>query len=355
MDGNRRYGRSKLKDPIQGHWLGGQRLVDFVQWCIQCKISCLTVYAFSSENWSRDPNEVNALMTIFVKYAETLQKEALERDIKVRILSTDFNRLSPKVQEAVTQLEAETMHCSSFQLNICLSYGARDDILKACGRIVRDISRGVLQVETQKDSENRESDKEDCHLTDADDAADLKSISKDTSSSELSSLYRYSTMPAMSCDERGFLEGFEESKGSATVQNHGNNNNNSNNNNNNNNDDDDDDDDALFPSFRHQSRHQQREDRTDVDSDSQHSNMSCITGCPIITSDMLQDRLVTAGIPSPDILIRTSGEKRISNFLLWEMAYTELFFVDKYWPELTRNDFDEVLSEYSERQRRFGA
>jgi undecaprenyl diphosphate synthase len=73
---------------LQGHWAGGQTLVDFVQWCIEEGVEILTVYAFSTENWSRDPLEVAALMTIFAKYADSMKVESLSRNVRVRILST---------------------------------------------------------------------------------------------------------------------------------------------------------------------------------------------------------------------------------------------------------------------------
>lgn len=110
MDGNRRFGKKTHHDPIQvrraantpyshynasyydmmqkGHWAGGQTLVDFVQWCIEDGVEILTVYAFSTENWSRDPLEVAALMTIFAKYAESMKCESLSKNVKVRVLST---------------------------------------------------------------------------------------------------------------------------------------------------------------------------------------------------------------------------------------------------------------------------
>lgn len=88
MDGNRRFGRMNHSNPLQGHWNGGQKLIDFVQWCIEDGVSLLTVYAFSTENWNRDPNEVKALMEIFVKYAEKLKTESIARNIRVNIFTT---------------------------------------------------------------------------------------------------------------------------------------------------------------------------------------------------------------------------------------------------------------------------
>lgn len=88
MDGNRRYGRKTHGDPLRGHWIGGQTLVDFVQWCMEDGVEILTVYAFSSENWNRDSIEIETLMSIFSKYSETLLKEAIEKNVKVKVLST---------------------------------------------------------------------------------------------------------------------------------------------------------------------------------------------------------------------------------------------------------------------------
>ena len=73
---------------LQGHWAGGQTLVDFIQWCMQDGLEIATVYAFSTENWNRDPGEVSTLMSIFAKYAESLTTEASTRNVRVRILAT---------------------------------------------------------------------------------------------------------------------------------------------------------------------------------------------------------------------------------------------------------------------------
>lgn len=221
MDGNRRYGRKKLADPIKGHWQGGQTLIDFVQWCMHDNIEVLTVYAFSTENWSRDPEEVSTLMSIFAKYAETFKNEALQKNVRVRVLSTNFEKLPVNVQASVLELERATAICNGFRLNICLSYGGREEIVLACQAISTAVLNNKLQIQN---------------------------ISEATISAELR----------------------------------------------------------------------------------------------------------TIDIPDPDVLIRTSGEMRISNFLLWQLAYSELFFIPKLWPELTQLDLRRVLHEYCQRQRRYG-
>lgn len=94
MDGNRRYGRAKYGNISRGHWDGCSKLVEFAKWCIAEHIPCLTVYAFSTENWNREPAEVSALMTIFATYCNELREEALKKNIRVYVLSTDFGRVS---------------------------------------------------------------------------------------------------------------------------------------------------------------------------------------------------------------------------------------------------------------------
>lgn len=100
-------------------------------------VEVLTVYAFSSENWRRDPVEVETLMRIFAKYAESFATEAVGRNVRVRVLSTDFPRLPAAVQRAVADLTEATRACSGFQFNICLSYGGREGaVLGRSGRLL---------------------------------------------------------------------------------------------------------------------------------------------------------------------------------------------------------------------------
>jgi hypothetical protein len=94
MDGNRRYGKKKYGNESQGHWDGSSKLVEFAKWCIAEHVSVLTVFAFSTENWNRDPTEIASLMKIFAKYCDELRVEALKRDIKINVLSTDSTRVS---------------------------------------------------------------------------------------------------------------------------------------------------------------------------------------------------------------------------------------------------------------------
>jgi len=94
MDGNRRYGRAKYGSATRGHWDGSKTLVEFAKWCIVEGVQVLTVYAFSTENWSRHPSEVQALMAIFCKYCDELRIEALKKGIRLNFLSTDTKKVN---------------------------------------------------------------------------------------------------------------------------------------------------------------------------------------------------------------------------------------------------------------------
>lgn len=225
MDGNRRYGKDKYGNTANGHWDGSARVLDCAKWCIAEQIPVLTLYAFSTENWKRDPREINTLMSIFARYCDELREEALQRNIRVHVWSTDSSRIPLYVRHGLDRLEQETkLNCSNpcLRMNICLSYGARGEIVQACQKLAKECAEGTR------------------------------------SWNQLSE------------------EDFSES-------------------------------------------------------------------------------LLSSGCPDPDILIRTSGEMRISNYLLWQLAYTELFFLPKRWPDVNKADLIGVLRAYAAgRERRYG-
>jgi undecaprenyl diphosphate synthase len=223
MDGNRRYGRENFGDETRGHWEGSRKLLELAKWCQAEHIKVLTVYAFSTENWHRDPVEVASLMSILLRYAEELRQSALERNIQVRVLSTDRSFIPANVRARLERLEQDTRQCSGgLVVNVCLSYGSRGEIVGACRDIASACARGEISVDA-------------------------------------------------------------------------------------------------------------------------------------ITESLFGDFLLTRKVPDPDILIRTSGEYRISNFLLWQLAYSELFFLEKKWPEIQKEDILDILRTYAlGRTRRFG-
>ncbi len=221
MDGNRRYGRQKHGVPTKGHWDGGHTLIEFVKWCLAEGIQAVTVYAFSSENWSRPEHEINVLMQIFLRYCARIEEESVKNGIRVRFLSTSPHRFATDVLERFRRVEETSKDCTTMTLNVCVSYGAREELAMACRSISDRVKEGELRPED-------------------------------------------------------------------------------------------------------------------------------------ITPKTIADALLTRDVPDPDLILRTSGEQRLSNFLLFQAAYAEFVFVDKYWPAITREDFNTVLDEFARRKRRFG-
>lgn len=222
MDGNRRYGKTKYGSVSKGHWDGSKTLLDFTKWCLAEGVQIITVYAFSTENWNRSASEVSALMGIFCKYCEELREEAMARGIRIKVLSTETERIPSDVAEGIQRMVEDTKHGDNLTLNICLSYGSQGEILNACKAIAHDVRDGIMN-----------------------------------------------------------------------------------------------------PSD--------------------------------ITNSSFENKLLTGGCPNPDLIIRTSGEFRLSNFMLWQLAYSEMYFLEKQWPALTKNDLLGVLKDYANnRQRRFG-
>ena len=223
MDGNRRHGKAVYGDAGRGHTEGGRALSRIVGWCLDMGVRVVTAYAFSTENWNRDPKEITLLMSIFERQADEILREALARDIRVRVLASQPERLPASVRAKFCTLEERTRGGERLTLNLCVSYGGRDEIVGACRRVARRVEDGV------------------CRADEVDEA-------------------------------------------------------------------------------------------------------------------MLSREMLTGGTvcPDPDLLVRTSGEQRLSNFLLWQVAYAEMIFVEKHWPAMEREDLAEVVREFSRRKRRFG-
>ena len=264
MDGNRRFGRSKYADAggneeslantsiptgyLRGHYDGGMKLVDFISWCIKLRklspspcLSHLTVYAFSSENYSRPPSELKALHNVFMSFCGTLISKANDWCLRVQLFSSDGLKKMPKeVAEAFVELVEATKNNTGMVLNVCVGYGGRDEILNGVKGVVEDFKSKVVDFED-----------------------------------------------VLKMDDEGFGEYL--SGGSKTPL-------------------------AL-----------------------KHLN------------------LPPAAKPPPlDVVLRTSGEQRISNFLIWQCAYSEFFFLEKTWPEVEEKDLRRVKDDFERRVRRFG-
>ena len=379
MDGNRRFGMQKHGDALQGHWAGGQTLVDFIQWCIQDGIEIATFFAFSTENWRRDPGEVQTLMAIFAKYAESLTIEATTRNVRVRVLSTDFEKLPAKVQDSIEILEQATSQCTGLLVNICLSYGSRAEILRACNAVIAEKGRAIRRAALTQASGEPLNGKHGAlqkprnggngaHADDMDlslpglggarrggaagsfgrrplcgkcelplprrpTAGDDVDTDVDASVAAMADLY-----PNLDAERSGgaaaaavLLEGTKGANQGAARK-------------------------ALLLATCTCWRPQGDDGDDDVDGDEDWAAAAAATADvdAEVDEDTLLRHMCTYGLPDPDLLIRTSGEHRISNFLLWQVAYAELFFVNKFWPDFTHADLRRVLQEFHDRHRRFG-
>ena len=220
MDGNGRWAKAHGEQRIFGHHNGVKAVRDVTEASAELGINYLTLYAFSTENWNRPVDEVNALMELLV-HTITQETETLMKN-NVRLLTIgDTDSLPPRTKEELQAAIKHTSQNSGLSLVLALSYSSRWEITDAVKRIATKIKIGELQPDS-------------------------------------------------------------------------------------------------------------------------------------ITEQLIADHLNTAKIPDPELLIRTSGEQRISNFLLWQIAYTELYITDVLWPDFTKDEFYKALITYQQRERRFG-
>ena len=221
MDGNRRWARAQGKPASFGHKAGAKTLEKIVRYANKIGLEYITVYAFSTENWKRAEEEVNALMMLLQSYLDDYSKRADSENIKVKVLG-DITALSQGMQKSIIKCMERTKNNTGVTFNIALNYGGRDEIVKAVQNIATQVKNKQLKIEE-------------------------------------------------------------------------------------------------------------------------------------INEETISDNLYTIGQPDPDLVIRTSGEQRLSNFLPWQVIYSEFLFIDKNWPEFTEQDLDNAIIEYQKRTRKFGA
>ncbi len=222
MDGNRRYAQEFGLLVAEGHEKGREKLEQILEWCMEIGVRMLTVYAFSTENVSRERQEVEDLMRMFVLNFKKLADDdrVHKHKIKVKVLGQK-DLLPEDLREAIKYAEEKTKDYDQYFFNIAVGYGGREEIVQAIRKIAHKVKDGEL-----------------------------------------------------SADE--------------------------------------------------------------------------------ITERTFTDFLYTKDMPDPDLVLRTSGEERISNFLLWQLAYSELYFSDVYWPGFRKIDFLRAVRSYQMRRRRFG-
>ena len=220
MDGNGRWAKKKGAARIFGHKNAIKAVRDVTEGCAELGVKFLTLYAFSTENWSRPKIEVNALMELLVSTLVSEMKTLMDNGIKLATIG-DTESLPAKCQRELAEAMAKTAQNDNMVLVLALSYSGRWDMTQATKAIAKDVASGTVNAEN-------------------------------------------------------------------------------------------------------------------------------------IDQDLINKYLNTSGIPDPELLIRTSGEQRISNFMLWQMAYTEFYITDTLWPDYRKKHLYEAIISYQNRERRFG-
>ena len=220
MDGNGRWAKKKSLPRIAGHQKGAKRAREIIEASIKLNLEYLTLFAFSSENWSRPKNEVNDLMVLLNDYLNKETEQYLKRNVKLRVIG-NRNRLQSSIVKRIQQIENITINNNGLQLTIALDYSGREDILFA----IKEIYKSYVNKKINFDEIN-------------------------------------------------------------------------------------------IPN--------------------------------------LSNYLMTSELPDPDLIIRTSGEVRLSNFFLWQSAYSEFEFVKCCWPDFTKRKFMLCLEKFKNRERRYG-
>ncbi len=216
MDGNRRWAREQGLTKLEGHKKGYDKVKEVTDWCLEAGLKVLTVWAFSTENWTRSQEEVNYLMELLYLAVTRDAEDFYNKGVRVKIIGQK-ERLSRKLQKAISEIEAKTKENDKLLLQVAISYGGRAEIIEA----IRKLAASGVKLEQ-------------------------------------------------------------------------------------------------------------------------------------VTKDQFEKYLWTAGTPDPDFIIRTSGEIRLSGFLIWQGVYSELYFPKVYWPAFSKQDFVKALEEFGKRKRRFG-
>jgi len=221
MDGNGRWATRRGKPRIYGHQVGSENVDRIIRACPELGVDYLSLFAFSTENWTRPREEVRFLLNLFMRKITEKTPEMKKNGVRVRFLG-DRSAFPQRMQDLMAYAEEETASCKKINLFLCLNYGSRDEIVRAVRAIGEEIQKGNI------------------------------------SPSEL-------------------------------------------------------------------------------------------------TEEVFANYLDTRGIPPPDLVIRTGGEKRLSNFLLFQSAYAELYFTRVLWPDFSAVELRKALSEFKRRKRRFGS
>lgn len=220
MDGNGRWAKQRGLPRTAGHKAGAEAFRRIANYCRTLGVKYLTVYAFSTENWKRSTEEVSGIMVLLRRYLEEALKDMEKNHVRFCFFG-DLSRLSPELRKLCLDAQSRSAEYHEVQVNFCLNYGGRDEIVRAVRACAADVASGKRRAED-------------------------------------------------------------------------------------------------------------------------------------LTEDVFEGYLDSAGVPDPELIIRPSGEQRISNFLLWQSAYSEYVFMNVLWPDFKPEDLDAAIAEYQRRNRRFG-
>ena len=220
MDGNGRWAKTRGLPRTAGHAAGAESFRKIANYCRTLGVKYLTVYAFSTENWKRSQDEISGIMRLLGKYLTEALRDMEKNHVRFRFFG-DLSKLSPQLQKMCQDAESISSQYHEVQVNVCLNYGGRDEIVRAARSFAEDVQQGKRKPEE-------------------------------------------------------------------------------------------------------------------------------------LTEEILSGYLYSAGVPDPELIIRPSGEMRISNFLLWQSAYSEYVVMDVLWPDFGPDDLDQAIAEFHRRNRRFG-
>lgn len=220
LDGNGRWAKKRFLPRNAGHAAGSKNVEKICSAAWDMGIEYVTMYAFSTENWARPKEEVDALMKLLYSYLKDCLRTSEKNNMRVKVIG-DITRLAPDLQEQIKELESFSAKNTGLNFQVALNYGSRDEITRAVTKLAQDVKNGVCNPES-------------------------------------------------------------------------------------------------------------------------------------IDEHVISGYLDTRGIPDPDLMIRTSGEQRLSNYLLWQMAYTEFYFTDVLWPDFDKKELEKAVEYYRNRDRRFG-
>ena len=298
MDGNARWAEKRRLPPRVGHENGVESLRAVVRCASAWGIKVVSVYTFSIENWSRGPPEVDGLLELLETTLREDAENLMRNDVKVAVMG-DLSRVKPSLRRAVEETVEMTKENQGVVLNVALSYGGRQDIVNAAKDMAEAVKFGSLRIEDiSQETFMRYLGTANVLKEGEEDFFDDDRIDRKSGPLESDPLGDYAGV-----GERFVVNGGHHTSSSSSAS----------------------------SSSQQQQQQQQEKGNT------------------------LSSLRAARSLQNPDLLIRTSGEQRLSNFMLFEMAYTELYFTDAMWPEFGEAELRRAIFAYAKRDRRFGS